>query len=214
MLAHAGYLLALLHRAHQRHRDSLLRFIVISPLRGRCTRGRRQCIGLRPGCGLQLSYPHDRWFVYKRLVPTEGQSQRIPLLNQEVNLGHLALKRCEDRSLTSLDRQEKAIRLSQFPCDLSFDGFSFFDPKRLVQKGTDHVGRDDRPNNAERNPDQQDEKDQSRLHDVPPSSRESLPATARHLRFYTLSSQINSTDTNRLLIAWPRIAGRRLRVRA
>ena len=33
-------------------------------------------------------------------------------------------------------------------------------------------------------------------------------------RPYTLSSQMNSTETNRLLIAWPRIAGRRLRVRS
>ena len=34
------------------------------------------------------------------------------------------------------------------------------------------------------------------------------------LTAYTLSSQMNSTETNRLLIAWPRIAGRRLRVRS
>src|SRR5437660_673954 len=126
-------------------------------------------MGLRPRCWVQPSYPLDRWFVYKRLVPPESQCWCVPLLNQEVNLCHLFLKSYEERPLTSLDRQKKAIPLSQFPHDFSINGFSFFDPKRFVQIGTGHVRSEDCPNNAERNPDQQDEKDQPGLHDGPPS---------------------------------------------
>src|SRR5438876_2753132 len=144
-----------------------------------CSWRRRRCIGLRSWGWLLLSYPQDRWFFHKRLVPAQGQRDGISLLNQEVDLRHLFLKCHEERSLTGLDRQKKAIRLAQFPHDLSVDGFSFFPPKRFGKIGTGHVRPIDRSNRAERNPNQQDENDHLRLHDEPPFSRESLPATAR-----------------------------------
>ena len=89
-----------------------------------------------------------------------------------------------------MHRQEQAIPLAQFPHDLSVDGFSLFAPKRFGQIGTGHIRPEDRPNYAERNPNQQDENDQPSLHEclLPPeslftpplgTSSEPTPAAAR-----------------------------------
>jgi hypothetical protein len=115
----------------------------------------------------------DRRVFHERLVPAEGERDRITLLHEKIDLRNLLLEDSEKGSVRGLHRQKQPILIPLFPDHFPLDRFGLLaeslGAKPFGQNRGDEARAIDRSGDADRDSTDEDQDNQPGLHLGSPS---------------------------------------------